>query len=183
MKTVFNFLISLYAFVVGIFHEAVTRPAFTRRDPCAGANVYSAEYTNAYVSTPPVKLSAAQLGARVRMFRATYTQGAAIGAVGDIVCFGKLPPGATPVPGGKCFFAAGTAASTLKIGLTGSDACFAPATAITNAGSVALDTFAASGAVLKNTGTTDLDIIGTVAGAGIAAAQVITVWQPYVMND
>jgi hypothetical protein len=156
---------------------------FTRQDPCAGANVYAAEYTNSYVTTPPVKNSAAQLGGRIRIFRATYTQGASVGAVGDIVYFGKLPQGATPVPGGKAFFSTGTASSTLKIGLTGSDACFAAATAITTAGTFTLDVFAASGAVLKNSGTTDLEIIGTVAGAGIAAAQVITVWQPYVMND
>lgn len=181
MKTLFNFFVTLYAFVVSMFHEAVTRPAFTRRDPCAGANVYSAEYTNAYITTPPVKNSAAQLGGRIRIFRGTYTQGAAVGAVGDIVYFGKLPAGATRVPGGKCFFAAGTAASTLKIGMVGADADMCAATAINAAGSVALDVFAAAGAVSKL--AADTDVIGTVAGAGIAAAQVITVWQPYVMND
>ena len=156
---------------------------FTRRDPRAGANVYSAEYTNAYVTTPPVKNSAANLGARIRMIRATYTQGASAGAIGDLVYFGKLPQGATPVLGGKAYFSAGVASSTLQIGVTGNTACFCAATSVTSAGSVALEAFAASGAVLKNTGSTDLDIYGTVAGAGLAAAQVITVWIPYVMND
>jgi hypothetical protein len=179
MKTIFNFLISLYAFAVAAFTGSA--PAFTRRDPCAGANVYAAEYTNAYVSTPPVKNSAAQLGGRIRIFRGTYTQGASVGSVGDIVFFGKLPAGATPVLGGKCYFSNGTASSTLKIGVTGSDAAFIAATSITTAGSLALEAFAAAGAVLKT--TAEVDVIGTVAGAGIAANQVLTAWIPYVLND
>lgn len=79
------------------------------------------------------------------------------------------------------YWATGTASSTLKLGLTGSDACFVAATAITTAGTVALPVFAASGAVLKLAAETD--VIGTVAGAGIAAAQKITVWIPYVLNS
>lgn len=181
MKTIFNLIISLAAFAVSAISPSRNQRHFTRRDPCAGANVYSAEYANAFVTTPPVKNSAAQQGGRVRIFRATYTQGTTIGNVGDIVYFGVLPNGATPLLGGKAYFSTGTASSTLKVGLVGNDACFIAATSITTAGSLALEAFAASGAVIKT--SADTAIIGTVAGAGIAAGQVITAWIPYVMND
>lgn len=180
LKSLYALFIALAASVAGFF-QARREGCFTRCDPCAGADVYSAEYTNAYITTPPVKNSAAQLGGRIRIFRATYTQGASAGNIGDIVHFGKLPSGATRVPGGKCFFSTGASSSTLKIGMVGADADMCAATSITTAGSVALDVFAASGAVSKL--TADTEVIGTVAGAGIAANQVITVWQPYVMND
>jgi hypothetical protein len=183
VKTIFNFIVLLIAMAVCSINRAVGKSSFTRRDPCAGANVYSTEYTNAYVTTPPVKNSAAQLGGRIRILRGTYTQVATIGAVGDIIFFGKLPQGATPVPGGKCFFSGGTPGSTLKIGVTGNDTAFCYPTGINAAASVTLDAFAGNASILKNTGTTDLDIIGTVAGAGIAAGQILTLWQPYVMND
>lgn len=180
MKTLFNFLLSFVAYAVALCSGAAPS-VFTRRDPCAGADVYSAEYTNAYMTTPPAKLSAAQQGGRVRIFRATYTQGAVIGNVGDIIYFGKLPAGATRVPGGAMFWGTGTANSTLKVGLVGADADMCAATAIDTAGTVALNVFAAAGAVSKLTAETA--IIGTVATAGVKAGQVITVWQPYVMND
>jgi hypothetical protein len=179
MKTFFNMIVSFIAFAVAAFTGS--RPTFTRRDPCAGANVYSAEYTNAYITTPPVKNSAAQQGGRIRIFRATYTQGASAGTIGDIVYFGVLPNGATRIPGGKCFFSTGAASSTMKIGMVGADADMVAVTAVTTAGSFALDVFAASGAVSKL--TADTAVIGTVAGAGLAANQVLTVWQPYVLND
>lgn len=133
-------------------------------------------------ATPPVKSSAAKLGGRVRIFKATYTQGASAGTIGDIVNFGNLPAGATPLPFGKAYFGAGTASATMKFGLTGNDACFAAATAINAAGSVALDAFAASGADLTPL-TADTAVLGTDAVAAIAANQKITVHIPYVMND
>ncbi|KAB0665649.1 hypothetical protein F6V25_07970 [Oryzomonas japonica] len=183
MKTFINMLVSLVAYVATAMTSSKPAGTYIRRDPCAGANVYAAEYTNAYVTTPAVKNSAAQLGGRVRIARATYTQGAADGAIGDVVYFTKLPQGATPLPFGKMYFGAGNATATLKIGFAGNDACFLAATSIAAAGSAVLDAFAASGAILKNTGTTGLDVIGTNAVAAIKAAQVITIWIPYVMND
>lgn len=134
-------------------------------------------------ATPPVKSSAAKLGGRVRIFKATYTQGASAGTIGDIINFGTLPAGATPlVNGGKAFFGTGTASATMKFGLSGNDACFAAATSIAAAGSVALEAFAASGEDLSPL-TTDTAVIGTNAVAAIAANQKITVFLPYVMND
>lgn len=180
MKTLLALLYALAASVAAFFRTR-SDGYVTRCDPCAGADVYSTEYANAYNTTPPVKNSAAQLGGRLRIFRATYTQGDSAGSIGDIVHFGKLPAGATRIPGGKCFFSTGAASSTLKIGVTGADADMCAATSVTTAGSIALDVFAASGAV--STLTAEKEIIGTVAGAGLAANQVLTVWQPYVMND
>lgn len=133
-------------------------------------------------ATPPVKSSAAKLGGRVRIFKATYTQGAAAGTIGDVINFGTLPAGATPLIGGKMFFGTGTASATLKVGLTGNDACFVAATAINAAGSASLEAFAASGADLSPL-TADTAVIGTNAVAAIAANQKITVHIPYVMND
>lgn len=180
MKRLIALLYALAASVAAFFRTR-SDGYLVRRDPCAGADVYSTEYANAYNSTPPVKNSAAQLGGRIRIFRTTYTQGASAGNIGDVIHFGKLPAGGTRIPGGKCFFSTGAASSTLKIGVTGADADMCAATAITTAGSIALDVFAASGAVSRLTAETE--IIGTVAGAGLAAGQKITVWQPYVMDD
>ena len=146
------------------------------------ANVYSAEYTNALINNPPVRNSAAVQGGRVRIFRATYTQGASAGSIGDVVYFGKLPAGATPLPFGNMCFSAGAATATLKLGLAGDDACFVAATAITSAGNANLEAFAAGGAV-KGPLAAETDVIGTNATAAIAAGQKITVWMPYVMND
>lgn len=175
LKTLFNMLLSLLAVLADV------PTVFTRRDPCAGADVYSAEYTNAYITQPPAKLSAAQQGGRVRIFRATYTQGAADGAIGDVVKFGKLPAGATRLPYGRAFFSAGNANATMAFGITGAAADMAAATAIAAAGNVDLDVFAAAGAV--STLAAEKEVIGTNAVAAIKAAQVITVWIPYVMND
>lgn len=134
-------------------------------------------------ATPVIKSSAAKLGGRIRIFKATYTQGASAGAIGDVVNFGNLPAGATPlVNGGKAFFGAGTASATMAFGLTGNTACFAAATSIATAGSVALEAFAASGAELAPL-TAETAVLGTSAVAAIAANQKISIWLPYVMND
>lgn len=180
MKTIFNLLIALAAFMAQLFTFKAPR-AYIRRDLCAGADVYADEYTNAYITSPPVKLSAAQQGGRVRIFRATYTQGVADGAIGDVIKFGKLPAGATRLPYGRAFFSAGDANATLAIGITGAAADMAAATAITNAGNVALDVFAAGGAV--STLAAEKEVIGTNATAAIKGGQKVTVWIPYVMND
>ena len=177
MKTLFNMLLSLFAYIVALFVPA----PYTRRDPCAGANVDADLYTKTVVTVPPTKVSAAQYGGRVRIFEACYTQGAADGAIGDIVRFGKLPAGATRLPFGRAFFAAGNVNATMKFGITGADADMAAATAIAAAGSVNLDVFAASGAV--STLAADKEVIGTNATAAVKAGQKITVWIPYVMND
>lgn len=180
MKTLFNLLLSLFAHVVALF-SGPAPSVFTRRDPAACGNVDADLYANTVTAVPPAKVSAAQFGARVRIFRATYTQGAADGTIGDIVRFGKLPVGATRLPFGRAFFSAGNANATMKFGITGADADLAAATAIAAQGSVDLDVFAVDGAV--STLTAEKEVIGTNAVAAIKAAQKITVWIPYVMND
>lgn len=181
MNKIINFFVSLYALVVSAF---APRPAgfYTFSDPKACGNVDADLYANTITAVPPAKVSAAQLGGRIRIFRASYTQGAVDGTIGDIVRFGKLPMGATPLPFGYAFFGTGNTNETLKFGLTGNDACFAAATAAATAGSVALNAFAASGAVLTPL-TADTEVLGTNGTAAIKAAQKITVWIPYVMND
>lgn len=176
MKTLFNLIISFAAGLVSLFETRTVR-----RDPLAAGNVDADLYANTVTTVPAVKASAAQLGGRVRIFRATYTQGASDGTIGDVVRFGKLPAGATRLPFGYAFFSAGNASATMKFGITGADADMAAATAITSAGSVALNVFAASGAV--STLTSEAEVLGTNATAAIKAAQKITVWIPYVMND
>ena len=179
MKTIFNFVIAALAMIAASFCSR--SKTFVRRDPCAGGNVDADLYATTVTAVPPGKVSAAQYGGRVRLLRSTYTQGAADGAIGDIVRFGKLPLGATRLPLGRAFFSAGNANATMKFGITGADADMAAATAIAAAGSVDLDVFAASGAVSLL--AAEKEVIGTNATAAIKAGQVITVWIPYVMND
>jgi hypothetical protein len=151
------------------------------RDPAAAANVSADHHAALYGGTIPQKVSGKLLGGRVRNFRATYTQGAADGSIGDVVYFGKLPKGASPLPLGVAFFSGGNATATMKIGLAGNDDAFCAATSIAAQGSVALTNDFVGGANLDI--TADTDVIGTNATAAINAGQKITVWIPYVMND
>lgn len=170
---------ALFLTICSLFASAARQYRYL--DPQAGADVYADLYTSLYVNNPPAKVPGKQMAGKVRILRATYTQGAADGAIGDLVHFGKLPAGAAPLPFGKMYFSAGNANATLKLGVTGNDDCFAAATAINAAGSAALDAEFASGATLDQ--AAEVDVFGTNATAAIKAGQKITVWLPYVMND
>ena len=173
-----NFFLKLALVIKGLFASAVSSRYL---DPQAAADVYADTYTSLYVNSPPTKVGGKQLAGRVRILRATYTQGAADGAIGDRVFFGKLPAGASPIPFGKTYFSAGNAGATMKFGITGNDDCFLAATSIAAQGSAVLEAEFAGGANLDQ--AAEIDVFGTNAVAAIKAGQKITVWIPYVMND
>lgn len=149
-------------------------------EPWARADVYSANATK--LRTEPVtKVPVNDIGARIRYLNDVYTQGAADGAIGDVIHLGA----ATPPVGAKIIghlsrvqFSAGNAAATLAIGKTGAAAALLAATAITNAGGAILIT-PADGAD-DVTIAADEEIILTNAGAAIKAGQVIRLRIAYV---
>lgn len=156
----------------------VTPPKFLQvQDAGARGDVNTTEYGLMYSGQQPTKVDSDKMGGRCRWLIATYLQGAADGTIGDRIFIGKLPKGARRVPGGMCFFAAGNTNATLKVGIVGSDAAYAPATAIAAAGSVGLDTCFASGA--ESVMTDETDLIATNAVAAIKAGQKITFHIPY----
>lgn len=139
-------------------------------------------------ATPPVRNKVNRQGGRVRWFEATYTQGATIGNVGDVIEWGDLPLGARTL-GHLCQlnFAAGTAASTLNVGDAASAARHLAATAITSAGLATPQAANANGAQFETSDATESAtnnsrLISTVAGAGIAAGQVITLKMAFVSD-
>ena len=145
------------------------------------ANLYSTQYTNAYLSSPPAKLTPAEQGGKLRTVLWKYTQGASAGTIGDVIYFGKLPAGAT-VLAGTLHWGTGTASETTAIGIVGTPAKFLAATATVTASTAptAVQAHLAGGATYKTTAETD--VIGTNAGAAIAAAQVITLTLSYVID-
>lgn len=167
---------AVYHLCVGVKRRA--KGFFSLITPCPRANVSSAQHA---LLCAKKLLSPGELGGRVRYAYGKFTQGAADGAIGDIVSFTKLPNGATIVPHlCKAYFSAGNDGATMKFGITGSDAALAAATSIAAIGSVALDASAASGGTLKT--TAEVDVIGTNAVAAIKAGQVITAHIAYVID-
>jgi len=143
------------------------------------ADIYSTGYT-AVNATPAVNQEPNMGGGRVRMYVDTYTQGASAGAIGDVIHCKKLPAGARIMPGGLLAWSTGTTSETLAVGVTGTAAKFVAATAAATAGTVALAAHLASGAMYET--TAEIEVIITNATAAIAAAQVITVYIPYVID-
>lgn len=146
------------------------------------ATIYSNQYKN--INSNKANKSN-ETGGRVRMLFGRYVQSGSEGAVADVIVFGKLPKNARILPGGKVYFSTGTALSTLKIGWgagAATDDDLLVATSITTAGSAALDAGAAFASGVDVTMSADTDIVGTVAGAIVAAGQVIAVYLPYVVD-
>lgn len=143
-------------------------------------DVYSSGYNNLN-ATPPVKEKANKEGGRVRIYEDTYTQGAADGAIGDVIHFKKLPEGARILPGAKMFNSAGNATAALTVGVTGSPSKFLTAFTIAAAASTSMEAHLASGADYE-TPAGGIEVIGTNATAAIKATQVITLWIPYVID-
>jgi len=152
-------------------------PFLQIQDAAARGNVYTTEYASMYTGQQPVKVDSDKMGGRIRYLVATYTQGAADGTIGDIIYIGRLPMGARRVPGGMCYFSAGNAGATLKVGYVGSDANYQAATSIAAAGSMTLDACFASGG--ESVMPAETDLIATNAVAAVKAGQKITFHIPY----
>lgn len=112
----------------------------------------------------------------VRVDVVKYTVPAGTLAIADkIVWRNALPKGARVLPQTKVYFAAGTASSTINLGDGASAARYLAATSVASAGSATAEAAAASGATYEvGTAANDEQIVSTVAGAVLAAGQVIT---------
>jgi hypothetical protein len=142
--------------------------------------------TNA-TAVPPVRSKVNRLGGRVRWFEATYTQ-PALGNIGDVIEWGDLPLGARTIGHlSQLNFAAGTASSTLTVGDAASANRHLAATSVAAAGVAVPQAANASGAQFETsdaseTATNNTRLTSTVAGAGLAAGQVLTLKVAYVCD-
>jgi hypothetical protein len=128
-------------------------------------------------------------GGRKRLFFADITNGASTLAVNDTIYLGDLPKGARICKDWLVSCAAGTASSTLDIGLRSK----ATGTVIDADGIAAAVNTAAAGQKDANTGaliasgakyvtTEAVEVYATVTGAVFAAAQAMTVEGSYVQD-
>lgn len=142
-------------------------------------------------NTPQILAKANEQNARVRVFRAKYTAPAAgMPQIGDVIQWGYLPKGAIILQG-KLNYSAGTAACTINLGDVQSAARYLAATAINAAGATAvLPVNQTNGGADYEVATPnpggsndDSEIRSVVAGAQIAAGQVINLTLLYVDNS
>ena len=115
-------------------------------------------------------------GGNVKVDVVTYTVPSSTLEIGDkIVWRNALPKGARVLPQSKIYFSAGTASSTINLGDGVTPARYLAATSVASAGSAVAEAAAASGGTyVVGTAATDEQISSTVAGAVLAAGQVIT---------
>lgn len=153
------------------------------------ANVNADNKTNS-VATPPVKNKVNKAHGRIRYFEATYTAPATgMPAVADTITWGDLPIGARVVGHlSQLRWGTGTASSTLNLGDAASAARHLAATAITTAGSAVPEAASAAGVAGFETSdsstaaTNNCTLISTIAGAGLAANQALTLRIAYVLD-
>lgn len=144
---------------------------------------------------PATRVKVNRINGRIRIFEASFTVPVGGLAIADKIVWGKLPVGARTLGNmGKLYFSAGTAASTLNIGDNASAARHLAATAINAAGSAVPEAANANGAQFETSddsanlangfvsATDNCTLISTVAGAGMPAAQVVTLRMPYVQD-
>lgn len=152
------------------------------------ANV-NADLQTAAVATPPPRVKVNRLNGRVRWFEATYTAPATgMPAIADTITWGSLPIGARVLGHlSQLNWSTGTASSTLNVGDAASAARHLAATAITTAGVATPQAQSASGAQFETSdassaATNNCTLISTIAGAGLAASQVLTLKVAYVTD-
>jgi hypothetical protein len=128
-------------------------------------------------------------GGHKRLFYARYVQGAGTQAINDTIYLGDLPKGARICKDWLVNCAAGTASSTMDIGLR----VKSTGTVIDADGIAAAVNTAAAGYKDANTGaliaagaeyvtTAEVEVYATVTGAVFAAAQALTVEGSYVQD-
>lgn len=139
-------------------------------------------------SVPLVKLETTEYHGRLRVFFAAMPAVFAAPAINDTILLGKIPA-KSRILGGKLTCAAGTASSTLDIGVRkAKDQTVISATGIT----AAVDTAAAgtkdvlTGALVSNglsyVTNEDVEVYATVKGAVLAANQVLSLHLTYVLD-
>lgn len=150
---------------------------------------FNADNAAAKASTPPTRVKVNKQHGRVRWFESTYTAPASgTPQIADTITWGDLPVGARVIgPLSSLNVSAGTASSTINVGDAASAARHLAATAITSAGNTALANPANGAASFETsdaseTATNNCRLISTVAGAAIAANQVLTLRVAYVLD-
>lgn len=151
--------------------------------------IFYADVAAGSVATPPTKTKANKKDGRVRWMESTYTAPATgTPQIGDVITWGTLPPGARiigPLSSLNC--AAGTASSTLNVGDAASAARHLAATSVAAAANTALANPANGAASFETSdnsksATDNCTIQSVVAGAAIAANQVITLRMAFVTD-
>lgn len=128
-------------------------------------------------------------GGRERLFHGRYVNGASTLAINDTIYLGDLPKGARIVPNWRVSCAAGTASSTLDVGLRKkSDGTVIDADGVAAAVNTAAAGFkdANTGALVANGAeyvtTEAVEVYATVTGAVLAASQALVVFGTYVQD-
>lgn len=150
---------------------------------------FQADNAAAVAAVPQTRNKTNKQHGRIRWFESTYTAPASsTPQIGDTIEWGSLPLGARVIgPLSSLNCSAGTASSTINVGDAASAARHLAATAITSAGNTALANPANGAASFETSdassaATNNCKLLSTVAGAQIAANQVITLRIAYVTD-
>ncbi len=150
---------------------------------------FTADNATSSATVPPTRIKVNKQHGRIRYFESTYTAPAsATPQIADTITWGALPLGARVVGHlSQIRWSTGTASCTLNLGDAASAARHLAATAVTTAGSAVPEAAAASGATFETSdastaATNNCTLISTVAGAIIAASQVLTLRVAYVLD-
>lgn len=150
----------------------------------------------AYGQPLATRVKANKFGGRMRIFEATYTAPATgMPTIGDKIVWGKLPLKARVIGHlSQLNWSTGAASSTLNLGDNVTAARHLAATAITTAGTATPQAQSASGASFETSddsnnfsnsfgsATDDSTLVSTIAGAALAASQVLTLRVVYVTD-
>lgn len=150
---------------------------------------FNADLAAAKASAPPTRVKVNKQHGRVRWFESTYTApGSGTPQIADTITWGDLPVGARVIgPLSSLNYSAGTASSTLNVGDAASAARHLGATSVASAGNTALANPSNGAASFETSDSSDAAtnncrLVSTVAGAAIAANQVITLRVAYVLD-
>ena len=147
-----------------------------------------------YGLPPTTRVKVNKQAGRIRIFEATFTSASTV-AIADKIVWGKLPKGARILGHlSRLRWSAGTASCTLNLGDNASAARHLAVTSVTSAGSATPDAAEVGGASFETSddsanlsndftsATDNCTLISTVAGAVVAANQVITLRIAYVQD-
>lgn len=144
---------------------------------------FNADLAAAKAATPPNRTKANKQHGRLRIFESTYTAPASgTPQIADTITWGDLPVGARVLSHlSTLSYAAGTASSTATVGDAASANRHLSAQAINAAGQTALTT-GNSGVASYEIAEATKTLTSTIAGAAVAANQVITLRVVYVLD-
>lgn len=150
---------------------------------------FQADVAAAVSGVPHARNKVNKRGGRIRWFESTYTSPASgTPQIGDTIEWGPLPIGARVIgPLSSLNCSAGTASCTLTVGDSATANRHLTATGVTAAGNTLLANPANGAASFETsdasgTATDNCKLLSTVAGAAVAANQVITLRIAFVVD-